>query len=67
MWKMKQLKEERKKVVAKLVTFSSFVQNVSFRDFVKTSADEFGVKGYVKNIDNGEVEAVFEGEDKCSQ
>lgn len=64
MWKMKQLKNERKKVVVRHVIFSGFVQNVSFRDFVKTNADKLGVKGYVKNLPDDTVEAVFEEEEK---
>jgi len=40
------------------------VQDVSFRAFVKEHADNLGVYGYVKNLEDGRVEAVFEGYDK---
>lgn len=49
-------------IITKRVIFSGTVQHVFFRDFVKTNADTLGVKGYVKNTNSGEVEAVFEGE-----
>ena len=38
------------------------VQGVFYRDSTKNEADRLGVKGYVKNLVNGSVEAVFEGE-----
>jgi acylphosphatase len=50
-------------MVAKRITFAGTVQGVFFRDFVKTNADELRVKGYVKNMEDGTVEAVFEGEE----
>ncbi len=37
------------------------VQGVSFRRFVKTNADELGLKGWVRNTEDGQVEAIFEG------
>lgn len=40
------------------------VQGVSFRAFVKEHADNLGVYGYVKNLEDERVEAVFEGYDK---
>lgn len=64
MWKIKQLKEERKKIIAKKIIISGIVQHVFFRDFVKKNADKLHVKGYVKNLKNGEVEAVFENDEK---
>ena len=38
------------------------VQGVSFRVNTRRNAQLFGVKGWVKNCDDGSVEAVFEGE-----
>ena len=38
------------------------VQGVFFRDTVRRKAREHGVAGWVRNNDDGTVEAVFEGE-----
>lgn len=37
------------------------VQGVGFRHFTKVNAEETGVFGWVKNLPDGRVEAVFEG------
>jgi acylphosphatase len=37
------------------------VQGVGFRNFAKINAREVGVYGWVKNLPDGRVEAVFEG------
>jgi acylphosphatase len=37
------------------------VQNVGFRHFTKLNAQEIGVHGWIKNLPDGRVEAVFEG------
>lgn len=37
------------------------VQGVFYRAFIKKKADELGLSGWVKNRDDGQVEAVFEG------
>jgi len=39
------------------------VQGVFFRQFVKEGADEFKLKGFVRNLESGDVEIVVEGED----
>lgn len=41
---------------------SGRVQGVCFRQFTLKNAGELGVKGWVKNLLDGKVEAVFEGE-----
>lgn len=64
MWKLKQLKEERKKIIAKKIVISGSVHHVFFRDFVKTNADKLKIKGYVKNCEGGEVEAVLEQDEE---
>lgn len=37
------------------------VQGVGFRHFTKTRAQKVGAQGWVKNLPDGRVEAVFEG------
>lgn len=39
-----------------------FVQGVFFRAHTRRMAKSLGLKGYVRNMDDGSVEAVFEGE-----
>ena len=43
------------------VVFSGHVQGVFFRAFTEENARRLGIKGWVKNLPTGEVEAVFEG------
>ncbi|WP_291459587.1 acylphosphatase [Desulfobacula sp.] len=44
------------------VIVSGRVQGVFYRAETKNTADRLDVKGYVKNLPNGSVEAVFEGD-----
>lgn len=46
------------------VLISGAVQGVFFRQFICDKAKEIGVKGYVRNLENGKVEVVIEGKDK---
>jgi len=39
------------------------VQGVFFRDTVSSEAERAGIAGWVRNCDDGTVEAVFEGDD----
>ncbi|NPA58557.1 MAG: acylphosphatase [Aquificae bacterium] len=46
------------------INFAGTVQGVGFRYFVKKKADQFGVKGYVRNLPDGTVEVVAEADEK---
>ncbi|MBO6585964.1 MAG: acylphosphatase [Gracilimonas sp.] len=48
----------------KHIFLSGRVQGVGFRHFTKTKARSIGVKGWVRNLPDGRVEAVFEGDEK---
>jgi acylphosphatase len=41
------------------------VQGIFFRQFVKQHADELKLRGFVRNLEGGEVEVVAEGEDEA--
>jgi acylphosphatase len=43
------------------VFIKGFVQGVNFRNATKQEADQLGIVGWVKNLEDGRVEAVFEG------
>lgn len=43
------------------VRVSGQVQGVFFRDSTREKAEELGLAGWVKNLPDGKVEAVFEG------
>ena len=47
------------------VTVSGRVQGVFFRSRTKREADSRDVKGWVRNRDDGGVEAVFEGDEEA--
>lgn len=41
------------------------VQNVGFRNATRARAERFSVSGFVKNLPNGGIEALFQGEAKA--
>ncbi|WP_457555818.1 acylphosphatase [Candidatus Pyrohabitans sp.] len=47
------------------VFISGRVQGVFYREYTRRKAQELGVKGWVRNLPDGRVEAVFEGEDRA--
>lgn len=47
--------------MVKHVIISGRVQGVGFRHFVRKNAKKLGIKGWVKNRNDGKVEAVFAG------
>jgi acylphosphatase len=50
-------------VVRYRVLISGRVQGVFFRDTCRRMAERHGVSGWVRNLPDGRVEAVFEGSD----
>jgi len=46
------------------VIISGRVQGVWFRASTKNKAEQLGIKGWVRNTPDGNVEAVFEGDEK---
>jgi acylphosphatase len=54
--------EERARVLV-----SGRVQGVSFRDATRSQAEQLGLSGWVRNTQDGQVEAVFEGVPKTVQ
>ena len=52
-------------IVAKRFLVSGRVQGVGFRWFVQDHAAAEGVHGYVRNLPDGRVEALVEGDDEA--
>jgi len=46
------------------IIISGEVQGVGFRQFVKYQAGKLNIKGWIKNLDNGNVEGMLSGERK---
>lgn len=49
------------------VIISGRVQGVWFRASTKEKADQLGITGWVRNTSDGDVEALFEGDEKIIQ
>lgn len=41
---------------------SGFVQGIGFRAFIKHNAEQLGITGWVRNLPDGRVEAVLQGD-----
>ncbi len=52
-------------VVARRFLIAGRVQGVGFRFFVQDHASVEGVHGYVRNLDDGRVETVLEGDEEA--
>ena len=46
------------------IVVSGSVQGVFFRSFTKDTADSLNITGYAKNLSDGSVEIIAEGEEK---
>lgn len=44
---------------------SGIVQGVGYRYFAKKHADHLKIQGYARNLANGKVEVILQGEDKA--
>ncbi len=51
-------------IIARKFIISGLVQGVGFRFFTQRSAARHQVLGYVKNLEDGRVEAVAQGDEK---
>lgn len=51
-------------IIARKFLISGLVQGVGFRFFTQRSAARHQVWGYVRNLDDGRVEAVAQGDEK---
>jgi len=51
-------------IIARKFVISGAVQGVGYRFFAQRSAARHQVRGYVKNLDDGRVEALAEGPEK---
>jgi acylphosphatase len=52
-------------LVARRALVHGHVQGVAFRHHTKTLARELGLRGWVRNVENGDVEAWVEGEESA--
>ena len=45
------------------VYITGIVQGVFFRKYIEEKANELGIRGYVRNLEDGRIEVVAEGKD----
>jgi acylphosphatase len=62
-WLLPPVTSSRVHMIRRTVLFSGQVQGVGFRYTARNIAGRFEVAGYVKNLPDGRVEAVIEGEE----
>ena len=43
------------------VIISGFVQGIGFRQLIKSNANKLNIKGWVRNLSDGRVEAILQG------
>ena len=48
------------------IKITGSVQGVFFRKYIKDEADKLCLKGYVRNLENGDVEVIIEGRDELA-
>ncbi len=46
------------------ININGTVQGVFFRKFIQEKAEGLGLRGFVRNLENGNVEVVIEGKDE---
>jgi acylphosphatase len=46
------------------IKIKGVVQGVFFRKFVKENADELGIRGFVRNLEDSRIELIIEGKDE---
>lgn len=51
-------------IIARKLLISGLVQGVGYRFFAQRAAARHQVRGYVKNLEDGRVEAVAQGDEK---
>lgn len=57
------MKNNNNKVSAH-ITVSGRVQGVAYRYYARDIAYQLGIKGWIRNLDNGDVESIIEGPKK---
>lgn len=60
-------KQAETKTIRAHVFISGRVQGVSFRWYTQRMAQRLGLRGWVRNVRDGRVEAIFEGPEKIVQ
>ena len=59
--------DQKKNLVRAHIRLSGRVQGVAFRYYAINMAHQLGVKGWIRNLYNGDVEAVIEGNQSAVQ